>query len=1024
MMRLMSSRSRMRHYVLTILCAIMFFAVEMHAQEILVTGVISSSEDGMPIPGVSVVIKGTTVGTISDFDGNYSIKAENGQTLLFSFVGMKNQEVVISGKKIDVKMENDFIGLDEVVAIGYGVQKKKEVTGAVTQVKSEQISKHVTPDLATALQGQVAGVNVVAASGEPGAAASIQIRGVTSIGGSNTPLFVVDGIPQDGDPRLSSNEIETIDILKDAASCAVYGTRGAAGVILITTKRGEAGELRVSVDGMYGIQHITSGTPKMTTEEQMYYEAIEARYAEPQYPTDIASRNPSWLTNETSIIDLVQNDNAVTQNYNVTFSGGSKNLTTSAVFGYYNQEGVIINSHFERFNGRINSRFHKNRLTVNTSINFSIEDRQKPVGNLLTQAYRFLPYYPDVDSDTEAVEATGGDRTKMDYVLQAIKKEDYNKRDRLNANVNLDYELAKGLKFFTKIGAGITNNNGKTFVPAYAVIDDGVAEIDPTKSYSGMSTDRATLFSAEAALNYVKKINNHKITALVNFSAEERTYDNVYGRKEGITNNNIKVINGGTINPTIYSGNNYKSTLLGTLGRLQYDYKGRYLFSASARRDGSSKFSEKNRWGLFPSVSAGWNVADENFWQPVADVVNGFKVRASYGTTGNERIGNYLYSSVLSQNVDYAYSNGSMDMLALGTAQKTYANTDVQWETSKQFNVGIDLGFFQNKLTFNADYYQTKKEDMLFPVKLPASAGALRKSAANVILNVGDMSNQGMELSMLYRNQIGKWKWSLGGTFSKNENEITQMSGNSTVIVNSNSALISGDGASTVTAIMLGREAGAFFLNPTNGVIKTEEQLVEYQKLNPTAKMGDLMYVDTNKDGSISSEDREYSGSGLPDYELGLNMTVDYQGFDFSMQWYAAIGGDIMNGSKAAAYSYETHPDLMYMWTTANDHSDIPIYRGDSKSHDNYRGYTDFWLEDGSYVRLRNITLGYTVPKTMISNIGISNCRVYVTAQNPLTFTNYEGYDPEVGGNISNRGVDKGNYPVSSSYSVGVKLDF
>ena len=408
--------------------------------------------------------------------------------------------------------------------------------------------------MATALQGQVAGVNVVASSGAPGASSNIQIRGVSSLDGDNTPLFVVDGIPQDGDPRLSPNEIETIDILKDAASCAIYGTRGATGVILITTKGGKEGELKVSVEGTVGVQHITSGTPKMTTEEQLYYESIEALYAEPQYPTDIADKHPDWLVNESNIIDLVQNDNAVTQNYTINLSGGTKNLTTSAVMGYFKQEGVIINSEFERYNGRINSKFNKNKLTVVGSLNFSLEKKQQPVGNLLTQAFRFLPYYPGITVDTEEVEATGGDRTKIDNVLQALKKEDKNTRDRLNANINVDYDIVQGLKFFTKIGAGITNNNGSTFVPAYSVIDNGVEESDPTKSYSAMSTDRATSFSAEAALNYTKKFNQHKISALINFSAEERTFEQVSGQKEGITDNTITVINGGTINPTIESG--------------------------------------------------------------------------------------------------------------------------------------------------------------------------------------------------------------------------------------------------------------------------------------------------------------------------------------------------------------------------------------------------------------------------------------------------------------------------------------
>lgn len=999
----------------------------LHAQNnnLTVQGTVISSEDGLPIPGVSVVIKGSTIGTITDIDGNYSISAALNDVLQFSFIGMKPIEKTVESNKLNVSLESDVVSLDEVVAIGYGTLRKKEVTGAVTQVKSEDIIKHVTSDIGMALQGQVAGVNVVASSGEPGASSNIQIRGVSSIGGDNTPLFVVDGIPQEGDPRLSSNEIETIDILKDAASCAVYGTRGAAGVILITTKTGQKGAMKVRVDGSYGIQHITSGTPLMTTNEQLYYEAIENRNAEPLYPTDIAGKYPHWLTNETNIVDMMQVDNAATQNYNVTFSGGTENLVASAVFGFFDQDGVIINSNFRRYNGRINTKFTKNRLTVAASINFSLEDQQKPVGNMLTQAFRYLPYFPAVDASTSEIDATGGNRTKMDNVLQAIKKEDFNKRDRLNANVNLDYKITNDLKFISKIGTGVTSNHGRQFVPFYTVYDQGIPDVDPTKSYSYIRRNRATSFSFEGALSYIKKINKvHTVRALVNYSVEERTFDDIYGSKQGITNNNITVINGGTVNPTIFSGNNYTSKLLGTLGRVQYDYKGRYLFSASVRRDGSSKFSESNRWGVFPSASVGWNVADEKFWSGLTDIANSFKIRASYGTTGNERIGNYLYSGAISQNIDYSYGTGQADILALGTAQLSYPNADVKWETSIQSNIGVDLGFFENRLTLTADYYNTEKVDMLFPVRLPSSAGVGLKGDADVTLNVGDMVNRGVELALLYRGRTGQVNWNVGATYTTNHNEVTKMSGGSDVIVNPNSVLLSGDPYSTVTAIMLGHEAGAFFLNPTDGVIKTAEQLTKYQELRSDAKMGDLMYRDTNNDGKISDEDRVYSGSGLPDYELGLNFGLDYKSFDFSMNWYAAVGNDIMNGGKAAAYSFETHKDLVYMWSDVNPNSDIPLFRGTSKEHDNYRAYTDFWLEDGSYVRLRNVTLGYTLPKSLSMKAGISNCRFYLTAQNPLTFTKYTGYDPEIGGNVATRGLDKGNYPVSSTYSIGINLDF
>ncbi|WP_282035876.1 SusC/RagA family TonB-linked outer membrane protein [Saccharicrinis aurantiacus] len=1020
-------------YLLWVLLLAVCIESQAQSNNIAVTGVIISHEDNLPVPGVSVMIKGTSTGTITDFNGKYSIKANEGDILVFSFIGLQTSEKKVKDKTLNVSLAPETIDLGEVVAIGYGSVKKKELTGSVAHVKGEDIQKIVTSDLGTALQGQIAGVNVTASSGAPGASSNIQIRGISSVTGSNLPLYVVDGIPQDGDPRLSNNEIETIDILKDAASCAIYGTRGSAGVILITTKQGESGQIKIKADASYGIQKITSGTPLMNAQEQTYFDILFERNVNGNNDDEgniLINRNKYNYVNDNSLSPLVHNDNAAVQNYNINITGGSKDLSYNVVFGYYNQDGIVTNSAFERYNARANTMYKKGKWRVKAGVGFTVEENDKAAGNILTQNIRMMPYqYLPSDGgdvfETDGV-AGGPQATALNSALRALQTEDNNTRDKLFGNVSATYQASKELSFTTNFGANVRNDRRHRFSPQFKIVNnDGTQINNPLDSYVEMTSSRNTAVSWDGSVNYTKKIKDHKFTATGAMSLEAYTFESFYGGKRGVVDNDIKVIDGAILNPYIYSnGRDKADKLVGTIARAQYDYKSRYLISASVRYDGSSRFAEEYRWGMFPSVSAAWNISDEAFWQPLADVANNFKFRASYGTTGNQNFASYSFYNNITQGIFYPFGEYGMELLANGAAQTQYANELVKWETSIQANVGIDLGLFKNRLTFSADYYDTRKNDMLFPVQLPSSAGVGTGAESRVTLNVGDMVNQGFEFAAGWRTQTGKVNWGVSTTFTKNTNVITNMTG-SGPIYSTDSGLISGDTNSKITVLAEGYEAGAFFLHKTDGVIRTEDELQQYRQLVPSAQMGDLRYVDTNGDGEITADDREYMGSGLPDFEIGFNTNLEYKGFDFMMQWYASVGNDVMNGSKAAAYSYGRHADQVHTWSAANPNAPLPVYRGDSKAHDNYRGYTDMWLEDGSFLRLRAITLGYTFPKPLAEKMGMGKFRAYVTAQNPLTFTNYTGFDPEVGGNgLTSRGLDKGNYPVAAQYIMGIVLDF
>lgn len=998
-------------------------------QQVQVSGTVSDNQG--PLPGVSVIVKGTSNGTVTDFDGKYSIKAEPNGTLIFSYIGYKTEEIAIGGRQtINLSLEENVSALDEVVVVGYGAQKKKELTGAVAQVKSEELLKTSTADIGTALQGQIAGVNVTASSGQPGSEANVMIRGLTSINGANRPLYVVDGIPFDGDPKLSINEIETIDVLKDGASAAIYGTRGAAGVILITTKKGKEGQMKISLDSYYGLQHITSATPLLNVEDKLYTTFLQgAAMNDSRYGNTWTTieQSPHLLTNNTDLVDVIQNDMAPVQNHSLTLSGGKDGLTYNITGNYYGQEGVIIKSGYDRFNVRANSQFKRGNWNISTGISFRVEDREYAPWGLLLNAIKYIPYQPYIDPDTSIIENAGDgtNANNLSYLGYLLLQEDNQENNYFDGNLNITYNFTDNLKITSRVASSYDNGTRITINPKFVAYRDDGTEVTSQRSKVKNLSSLAKKLTWENILNYQKSFGDHNINFTGVYSAEKYTYSEFFAEKSDLVSNDITVLNGATADPNVGSGSNQwtqnrESTLIGMLARLQYNYKGKYLLSGAVRRDGSSRFKDEP-WGVFPSVSAGWNVSDEKFWTPLKNTVSSFKLRGSRGTTGNQGIADYTYTPTITLENDYVLGAGDYQNLLLGATQTGFANPKVRWETSVSLNGGFDLGFFDNKLTLSGDIYETKKQDMLFPVLLPPTAGG--GTNAEVTLNVGDMTNKGIEFAMNYRHS-GELSWNAGLTYTRNDNTITKMSGSNKIIYFDDSSISGHDNdQDLVSALAEGYEGGAFFLIETDGTIKTEEELAEYREIVPDAQLGDLKYIDYDNNGTIDINDRQYMGSGTPEFEMGLNLSAYYKNLDFSMQWYGSFGAEIINGNKALAYKVGNHQDLVYQWTPQNNTSDIPVNR--NATHNNYRGQTDYWLEDGTFVRLRNISLGYTIPKEYTEVLGITKFRVYVAAQNPLTITKYDGYDPEVGNNgLSTRGIDKGTYPVSSQIRTGLQIEF
>ncbi len=1011
------------------------------AQNVAVSGKITD-EAGDIIPGATVIVKGTQNGTTSDANGVYKINAPAKGTLMVSFVGYLTTGAPVDGKAIlNITLKEDAIELQEVITVGYGTQKKKEVTGAVVQIDNEVLSKSSTADLGTALQGQIAGVSVQASSGAPGSGSNIQIRGISSVTGANEPLYVVDGIPYSGDPKLSISEIEKIDVLKDAASASIYGTRGAGGVILITTKQGQAGAMKVSLDGYYGIQNITSGVPRTNFEEDMFvYFLLQKNLNGTHFGNTWTSleSNRYGFTNNTDLNNVIQNDKAPIQNYSLNVSGGKQDLSYSINANYFGQKGMIINSGYDRFNVRANTNYTKNRWTIRTSLGIRTEDQQYEPWGMLAEVYRYKPFQQMIDPNVSTIQDAGNngsnEAVNLGYLTARIKQTDRRKGGQFNGNIQAEYKITNNLKFMSRFGGSNTFNTRVRINPLFVTYDNlGVRQPEQVRSGVRNTSDRGSSMVFENTLNFNKSFGAHNLSVFGGVTMETYKYSSFFGEKFDLASNDITVINGGTLDPNAGSGTGWNqdrtNSLVGILGRAQYNYKGKYMLSVSARRDGSSRFSEKYRWGVFPSVSAGWNVSDEEFFKPLANTINSLRIRASQGTTGNQNFLDYSNAATITLSKDYAFGTNGQDVLGLGAIQTSFANKNVKWETTVQSNLGIDLAFLNNRLTFTADIYNTNKKDMLFPLLVPPSTGG--GAGSTVILNVGDMNNKGLELAAGYR-QSGEFSWSANATFSKNVNKITKMAGSNKINYLSGGNV---DNKDRVTVIKEGLVAGAFMVMPTNGIIKSQEELSEYKTLVPTAKIGDLRYVDaltvdTDGDGIpdagdklLNENDRVFAGSGTPDFEIGMNLSASYKNFDISMQWFGAFGTEIINGSKIQAYQFGTHKYLLYQYSANNPNSNIPTYLGGG--HANARGWSDYWIEDGTYVRLRNVSLGYSIPKTVAKKVGMNNLRIYIAAQNPLTLTKYTGFDPEVGGDgLQSRGIDRGNYPVSSQYRVGFQLDF
>lgn len=1007
-----------RLLVVSLFC---FLGIQAFAQSkaISLSGTVTDLK-GQALIGVNVVATGTTSGTITDIDGKWALSVPTTATeLKFSYIGYTDKSVTIgTSRVINVQLAESTEQIDELVVIGYGSVRKSDLTGSVSSVKESSISRQPVASAAQALQGLVPGVKVTANSGSPGGSISVRIRGIGTVGDSD-PLYVVDGMPVNDIAYLSTNEIEAIEVMKDASATAIYGARGANGVIMVTTKHGKKGKDVISINSYWGTSQINTDL-NLLSGKQWYDLQTEINKTRTT-PINLANADPNISTNWLKEVS----QKAVVQNHDLSFSGGSDNFTYNLSLGYLNQEGTIKKTDYERINARFNMERKMNKvITVGTNAAISSSSRNKilegsnTVG-IINSAIKLEPVVPVKNAD-----GTWGSSKYIDYPnpVAAIEFTNSNEKN-LNfvGNIYAMVNLAKGLYFKSSLGIDYLRYDSYDFDPVYTV--NTYQKNAVNKVSRGYSKNNNILF--ENTLNFNRTFNEkHNFGALLGYTAEQTRYENIYATKQNTPNNDpeLQYLDAAQLaTSATATGGAYESSILSLLGRVNYSYDDRYLATASIRRDGSSRFGKSNQYGNFPSFALAWKISNESFFADLnQNILNSAKLRAGWGQVGNQSISNYAFQNLISTNGQYAYLFGKPEVVYQGAVAVALGNKDVKWEATESTNIGIDLGFLKNKLTASIEYYNKTTKDMLVSEPIPLFLGF----ETGPTTNVGSARNSGVEIQAEWRAKIGKnFNYNIGGNISTIKNEMLSLG---------SSKFISGgairNGNATYTSV--GNPIGSFWGYKTNGLVQTAEQLADVKTRQPNAGLGDVVFVDVNGDKVLSDLDKTIIGKPLPDFYYGFNVGFEFKGLDFAAIFEGTYGNDIFNAMRYFTYDLgdvtNKSVDVLNYWTPTNTNTTIPRLNGNDKN-DNKR-ISDLYVEDGSYLRLKTLQLGYTIPQSISSKVYMSSLRVFITGQNLLTFTKYSGSDPEIGQitstNPLSRGVDIGTYPQAQTFTAGINITF
>lgn len=1016
------------------------------AAEIPVTGRVIGA-DGSPLPGVTVLVRGTTIGASTDANGRFSLRAPEGSTILFSFIGYVAQPVVVTSANaadLSVTMREDVQKLNEVVVVGYGTQERGAVTGAISSVNGQELVRQPVPDVTQALQGKVSGVTITSNGGAPGGAAgtSVRIRGITSAG-NNNPLYVVDGfpLPDGGDNQLnaiSPDDIETIDVLKDASATAIYGVRAANGVVIITTKHGKAGQAQVNVNAYAGTQSVARRLNLLNAEQ---YAVInnESRIAAGKPIVVDRLRNPAALGVGTDWQDLVFR-RAQIQNYSLGVNGGSDKASYALSASYYQQDGIIVGTNFERYTLRANGDVKIGKiLRVGNNIQLThLSDRQitsNGGGNggeygTIQQLIRIPAIIQPYRSDGYWYEPTGSvDNFIEENPLASSQRNDQRfVRNRALTTFYAELEPLKGLRLRSNVGADLIFDTFNAFAPS-APAFPGVTSRYATAGASATSA-YAPSYLIENTLTYDKLIaDKHQVTFLLGQSAQEFNYSTVEAYRTGYLRNDLRVINAGPINTLLANAGRIDPAqhLASYFGRLNYEFAGKYLLSAVARYDGSSVFPPGSKFGFFPGISVGWRISEEAFLKGNSAISN-LKLRAGYGKVGNPlNAGRFAY--LYSINFGITYPFGPDGAINTGGAPTRLANPLLRWENNNQANIGLDLGFLDNRIEASIDVYNRNSPNLIAPVPVSYASGTYE----NVNTNAASAYNRGIDFSLTTRNFIGSnggFSWTTSATLSAFKTRLESLGLG--VPYNGNGTL-AGD---AIVRYDAGQPFGSFFGYVADGLFQSADE-VKAANANAAAKTGvagtnyqesgtaagDIRFKDINGDGVINAADRTFIGKPNPNFSFGITNTLSYKGFDLSFFINGAQGNQIYNQNRylleSALYgSFSGGTIVLNRWTGPGTSNDVPRAI-DSDPNRNLRVSSHF-VEDGSFIRLKNVTFGYTLPQSLLGRLSSRQIRFYVTGQNLITLTHYTGFDPEV----SASGVDIGVYPQARVFTGGVNIGF
>jgi len=992
-------------------------------------------EKGAGLPGVNVLVKGTNVGTATNADGRYTIDAPAGATLVFSYVGYTSQEVLVGDRAtVDVALVPDAQSLSDVVVVGYLTQDRQNVTSAVAALDVKEAEKTPVPTLAQAFQGRVAGVQVEGTGG-PGAVPNVLIRGVGSTGTNTAPLYVIDGLWTDNIRNLSPTDIESTTILKDASSTAVYGSRGANGVVVITTKRGRSGEPQVSANGYVGVESIYRKYNLTNHSEWADRSAQAYRNA----GLDPTQRMPGAVKGTAAYSDAIDTDwqkeffrTGKVQDYNLTFSGGSNAEKTSTNFlisaGYFNQEGIVRGPSFERYNVRLNSGFRRGKLKITqsallTHINTTLLN-EVPFVDVLAELPGIPVYNPanfggygfgSANLFNYSVNPIGAqeilNRTQRNNLVQGNVVAEFNFTDWLSYRLNLGLDQQD---FYDK------NARREGYIR--------LGESSPNTTYLFENRGTSTFLLAENTLNFNKRFGDHNVNALLGYSEQRTKFDNATANATGFSSQPqyFFVLSQGlnTATPATVGGGIDEFTKRSYFSQLNYDYKNRYLITGSFRRDGSSRFDPTRRYANFGAGSLGWRISEEDFFKNALPVVDNLKLRASYGVNGNDQILNYAYQAVVNRGIFYPL--GTSQALVPGATQPGLESRGIRWESRYTTDFGLDLALLGNRLTLSADYYISDTKGTLVSPPLPGYLGTAG-AAAQPYSNVGELRNQGFELAIGYHEGRKAFTYGADLTLTTLRNEVRRLSDIQPVI----------PGDFGVTRTEVGQPISRLYLLDMIGVFQSQDEINNYKSadgkvIQPLAQPGDVKFRDVNGDGSITySGDRQFVGRPFPTLQGGLNLTAGFKGIDASIFWQGQTGNDILNITRTAVenlYGDTNFNRDITPWTNENRSNTTPrlVYGGGAEGVKNNELASTRWVEDGSYLRLKNVQIGYTFPKTLTSRIsGSSTIRVFVTGRNIVTFTKYTGFDPETPGTgLFGRGLDNGTYPNVRTFTGGLQVNF